>query len=344
VSKSFFFFILSSFLFLQAREAAKSGLVLFHEAMEEFDVWGLEKSFKRFERAAAKGHEESIWITSVVKDVEMEESAVKEAFAKTEEPLGWYFVGELSDMDSREQFDFWKKSAEGGCSWGQVSYGAYFAEGYVAFVEKEEESYLEWLEKAANQNNPWAMEELGHWFRNDGGDKEKCVSHYRAAAELGWKNSMFWVAKMLRDGDGCVKDFRQAVIWSAKGDRGVFWKILEDARRACESRATEDLDCDFNQLCFSLGWGLYWNKYETEEWKYQGDVEKAFGKRCVDFYCSCVELQQKSIFTFLLFWNRTASGVKEPGKIIAQMVWEGKGTNVLLRFGEKREKRGCILF
>jgi hypothetical protein len=44
---------------------------------------------------------------SVVKDVEMEEIALIEAFAKTEEPLGWYFAGKLSD--GREQFDFYKK-------------------------------------------------------------------------------------------------------------------------------------------------------------------------------------------------------------------------------------------
>jgi hypothetical protein len=32
----------------------------------------LEEQFQRFERAAAKGHEESIWILSLVKDVVME--------------------------------------------------------------------------------------------------------------------------------------------------------------------------------------------------------------------------------------------------------------------------------
>jgi hypothetical protein len=52
----------------------------------------LEESFGRFERAAAKGHEESIFILSVVKDVEMKDSALIEAFAKTEEPMGWYFA------------------------------------------------------------------------------------------------------------------------------------------------------------------------------------------------------------------------------------------------------------
>jgi TPR repeat protein len=87
----------------------------------------------------------------VVKDVEMEKSALKETFAKTEEPLGWYFAGRLSN--GREVVDFYKKSAEGGCSWGQAVYGWYFKQG--DFVEKDEKVYVEWLEKAANQNNPW---------------------------------------------------------------------------------------------------------------------------------------------------------------------------------------------
>ena len=77
----------------EALEAEKSATVLFHEAIEEFDPDDLNKSFKRFERAAAKGHEEAIWIVSVMKVVKMEKTALREAFAKTEEPLG-YCLGE----------------------------------------------------------------------------------------------------------------------------------------------------------------------------------------------------------------------------------------------------------
>ena len=65
----------------------------------------------------------TIWIWIVVKDMEMEKSALKEAFAKTEEPLGWYFAGKFSVP--RKAFDFYKKSAEGGCSWGQVEWGVF---------------------------------------------------------------------------------------------------------------------------------------------------------------------------------------------------------------------------
>jgi hypothetical protein len=48
---------LSFSLFTKAREAGKSGLVLFHEAMEKFRMEPFKGSFARFERAAAKGRD-----------------------------------------------------------------------------------------------------------------------------------------------------------------------------------------------------------------------------------------------------------------------------------------------
>jgi hypothetical protein len=301
--------------------------------MEELFVKGeLKEQLKLFARAAAKGHEESIWILSVWKDVAMAASAVKEAFAKTEEPLGWYNAGMLSD--GRERFDFFKKSAEGDCSWGQVEYGWYFEAGQ--FVEKDEKVYVEWLEKAANQNNPEALYWLGSWFKDKGdeNDMEKAVSYYRRAAELGWKNSMEDLAQMLVTGERCEK--RQSVIWYAKRDSDWFWYFLQTAARgAFERGKTDDLDCDdFNQLCYSLGWGLYWYGYDSEGWNERNDEEKVFGNRCLDYYCPCVELQQKSIFTFLLCWNQTTRGVKGPGQMIARLVWNAREDNLVQAFGQ----------
>jgi hypothetical protein len=134
-------------------------------------------------------------------------------------------------------------------------------------------------------------------------------------------------------------------MWSAEsGHPRLFWDPLDSSKRLFERGATGVLDCDFNQLCYSLGWGLYWYRYGSKEWKSQDYGIRSFGKHCLDYYCSCVELQQKSILTFLLFWNRTTGRAKEPGRMIAQMVWEGRETGVLLDFGPKRESRGCILF
>jgi hypothetical protein len=113
--------------------------------MANFGAARWKESFVLFERAAAKVHEESIWIVSVMKDMDMEESDIKEAFAKSEEPLGWHLAGRLSEStevfydlyNSPEVFDFYKMSAEGGCSWGQAAYANHFEEGHL--VEKDED-------------------------------------------------------------------------------------------------------------------------------------------------------------------------------------------------------------
>jgi hypothetical protein len=68
--------------------------------MRKFDREELEESFQLFERAAAKGNEESIWICKrVVKDVYMGVIAWKKAFVKSEEPLGWYFAEESFHLE-----------------------------------------------------------------------------------------------------------------------------------------------------------------------------------------------------------------------------------------------------
>jgi hypothetical protein len=196
------------------------------------------------------------------------------------------------------------------------------------------------LEKAVNQNNPNAMEEMGYWFQYEGGDnKEKAVSYYRAAAELRWKGGMSNLHWMLRNGEGvCVKDLRQAVIWSPQtNNASLIFVVQGDAKEAVERGRTGDLGCDFSQLCYTIGWGLYWYQYGSEQCKAQFHENQAFGERCLDFYCSCVELQQKSIFTFLLLWNRT-TGVKGPGQMIAQMVWEGREDNLVKTLEQPRRR------
>jgi hypothetical protein len=258
----------------------------------------------------------------------MEKSALIEAFAKTQEPLGWYFAGKLSK--GREQFDFFKKSAEAGCSWGQVKYGRYFQVGDL--VEKNEKVHLEWLEKAAKQNNPDAIHRLGAWLRRKGGnEKAKELSHYRAAAALGWGLSMGWLAKMLKEGEGCGRDLREAALWSVKGDHTIyFWPLIEEARAAWEQDTLEEyLGCTFNQLCYALGWAVFWRML-GEDWR-QEYTTKKFANCCLHYYCSCVELQQKSIFTFLLFWNQTV-GIKGPGQMIGKMVWEEREFHQVNRF------------
>jgi TPR repeat protein len=290
----------------------------------------MNKKMERFERAAAKGHEESGWILGVWSDVEWEQPLLQEAFAKREEPLAWYFAGLL--LTNRERrFDWYKKSAEGGCSWGQVDYGLHFERG--EFVGEDMKVCVGWLEKAAGQDNPRAMQELGDWFRNDGEDKEKAASYYRRAAELGWTDAMHCLADMLK-----FEDLRQAAVWSAKaGSWTVVLGLMDRARRGLETGTKDQrLGCDFNQLCYLLGWGMYWYPCHHSYWKRRKEEDKVFGNDCISFYCSCVELQRESIFTFLWFWNRSA-GVKDVGELIGKMVWEGREDNLVMEFSGNKK-------
>jgi hypothetical protein len=288
----------------------------------------LEKGFERFERAAAKGHEESIWITGVAKGAKMEKNALKEAFAKTEEPLGWHFAGKLSKWKSREGFDFYKKSAEGGCSWGQVAYAFFFKVGH--FVEKDEKVFLEWLEKAANQNNPCAMFWLGFYYRNEGDDQQKAVSHFRAAAELGWKIAMDRLAESFLTGWGCVQDLRQAMICGAKAIDNTYYELRDMVKKHLLSFALEEPV--LNEYCFWLGWGLYWYaEYDVSGW---------LDSNLLEYFIACDTEQKKALTTFLVFWNQT-TGVKGPGQMIGQMVWEAKGRKRLVRFDEWIARSEC---
>jgi hypothetical protein len=290
---------------------------MYNGAMEMFANWRDAESVKLFQKAAAKGHEESSWIVRVIQDAERENMEWKEAFAQSEKPWGWYFAGYLSS--GQERFDFCKKSAEGGCSWGQVEYGTYFDSG-EDFVEQDEKVYMEWIEKAEKQNNPFAMELLGFRFRGE----KKALAYHRAAAELGSHGAAQHLANLFESGEGGVLDSREAIRWYSLTDSFGFWLLLE--KEAC------DLEGDFNQLCYMLGWGLYWYRYESKDWRRVCAADQEFATRCLDYYCSCVEVQQKSVVEFLLFWNQSV-GTKDVGVVIGKMVWEGREDNLLKEFG-----------
>jgi tetratricopeptide (TPR) repeat protein len=342
----FFFFFL---LFLKAQEAAKSGNVLFNEALEHMYDEEFEKSLELFRRAAAKGHEDAVWILSVVDvdELEFDLGDWAEAFAQTDNALGQYLSVDLTRECSESQFKLLKKSAEGGCRWGQAGYALCFGK-FMSVGERGEEdpeAYLEWLEKSANQNNAKALFDLGEFFRFGEEEFEKAISYHLRGAQLGWKNCTSAVALMFCFERVHKMDFRRAVIWSAQAEWSeVFSEMLEYARTGlvpdcarpdCDENSTPE-DGDFNQLCYALGWGLYWHRYGSKSWHSFSKESKAFGEQCLDYYCACVELQQKSIFTFLLCWNRTTGRVKDVGEMIAQKVWEQREVNLVICLGEER--------
>jgi hypothetical protein len=323
-----------------------------------------------FRKPAAKGHQQSIWIVDVVErtkkdleaQVEQQEDhsaldvfsldrkfcvAVAEAWAATGEPWGHYLSGLLFEYNSRERFEAFKKSAEGGCSYAQLGYAKYFERCIDGFVDQDLGVYFDLLQLAAAQDLPEAFYQLGQLLRDIAGgnlevgqfgrdiDCTKAHLNIIRAAELGHRMASAVIGWILQDGKECKKDLIRAVSLGAKAKIARFFPpVLSQALHAFENGTMQDLGCDFNQLCFLLGWGLYWYQHGSEEWNKRCSSDtKVFGERCLDYYCSCVELQQKSIFTFLLFWNQT-TGVKGPGQMIAEMVWEEREDNLTKVFEE----------
>jgi hypothetical protein len=137
---------------------------------------------------------------------------------------------------------------------------------------------------------------------------------------------------MFLNGEGCAKDWSQAAIWGAEAGSLAFWDVMKQVPFGLDVGRPLNLGCDVNQICYALGWGLYWYQHGRE----RGYEIWCSDGRCLDYYCSCVELQQKSIFTFLWFWNRT-TGVKEPGQMIARMVWEQRENNLVEKFDLRKE-------
>merc|ERR1711991_129616 len=263
--------------------------------------------------------------------------ATAKAFAETDSPLGLYFAGLLCDVHSRERFDYMKQSSDRECRWAQGVYARYFdPDDETDMVEKDEKMYLELIEKDAAQKNPQALCRRGVHHYNSSNYKEALVD-YRMAAELGWRFGKEELYRMFYYGRRVKKDLVQAVHWCCKDGSLLFGTVLGTALKAWNDKAFGDLGCDFNRLAMEIGKGLYWYQYGAESWEKRDQTNKVFGIKCLDYYCETIELRQESIFLFLLFWNKT-TGVKGPGRMIGQIVWEGRYDCLVKELGE--EERG----
>jgi hypothetical protein len=308
--------------------------LLFHVALSKVGYWmegGWED--KRgcgplFTEAAEKGHEECLWVLEVIKGARP--GTWKKAFCNTNVPLGWYIGGKMCAFCSPEQLNLMQKSAEAGCSWGQLEYAAYFKSGVI--VKQDRAAYLSWLEKAAEQDNPEALYRLGEWFAYQKDNKEATLQ-FEASAKLGWAAAMKKLAQRCSIGADCAVDRKQAVIWAAKGKSKMLDAWLEDARRDFEWGRTDDFDYNFNELCFALGWGLHVHPSKRK----LPDLVTEFGARCIRYYLACIEAQRIAVMTFMLCWTRTL-GVKDVGQIIGRMVWEDREQCcVLKRFADEEQ-------
>lgn len=323
--------------------------------MEQFQTSHIIKSkswdvqFEPFKKSAQKNHKESLWILNIVKDVkncnyqneDVSLDKLTHSFATTpctvHEGLGWYFAGWFSIYNSVEKFNFYKMSSDSGYSWAQVEYSEYFCYNYPPrFVERNLETYKELLLKAAAQNNPKAYYKLygyGFCFVNDSSHLDCAVR----AAELGCISHDLCYHRTEK------QNLIQGLKWIAQTKpKGQFLFILRDALKAMHSDTTVDLlpiirryifeNNNLNKLIMELGKCVYWwhiyldnddkcdDKFDDS--KFYNSV-KSCAKKCLDYYCLCIDLQQESIFLFLHFWNKNTN-IKDVGKMIGKLVWNDR--------------------
>jgi TPR repeat protein len=277
------------------------------------------QKMEAFQRAALKGHEEAVWIWRALEEAMPEFCmfnrvlSLQRKFEASEGgPLAWYITGELTDGAEYPglRFDFLQKGKE--CSWGELAHAELFREGFGAFAKKDESFYLKTVEKHAAEKHPHALYLLGESY----GHGVEALGYFREAERLGWQPAAGKIAAL-------VTEKREQIRWSAiANDVGKFWGFLIEIWEAGEGE---------DQVVYALGWGCYWHMYFVEDAPYRRGDHEMFAVASLKYYCSCVELQQDSIFTFLMFWNQSV-GVKEVGQMIGQMVWEGREDNLVKEF------------
>jgi hypothetical protein len=273
-----------------------------------------------FVRAADAGHEEARWVVRRWTGVEEKKEAWRKVFTESNTPLGLYLGGVCTDEVSVERLELLRESAARGNSWGQCAFARYYQYSYPGHVDRNVAQWHALLYLAAAQNNPQAFDELGDI------SEESPLGYYRQAAELGWDPAKGKLAMRYRQAGEMALGIR----WGAQVEGGGFMSQLNDVNNGHFTKLPLKKK-QYDTICYNLGWGLFWYQYGGDFGRGYDDSVRAFGETCLDYYCSCVELQQKSIFTFLLFWNQSV-GVKDLGVMIGKMVWEEREENLVKNF------------
>lgn len=222
-----------------------------------------------------------------------------------------------------------------------MEYGRYFEEG-MGYVEPDMLTYKKYLFQAAEQDNPLAFYELAVTMRFR--DETEAVALFEKAVAGGLVRVKGSLAEMRKRGTGCDKNLPEALRLSAHGYPYLFWNIFTAVEEKYKAGDRTHEDVELERYFYLLGQGLYWYAYQSNQFEERSKKDKVFALRCLDYYCACVELQQKSIFTFLWCWNQSV-GVKDVGVMIGKMVWENREDNLVQAFADSKEEQGvCVMF
>lgn len=125
----------------------------------------------------------------------------------------------------------------------------------------------------------------------------------------------------------------QAVRWGAPIESHYFDIVLDIFKN--EETLSSLSEDGRNILTMAIGNGLYWYVYD-DGWKNrQPEKTRRFSEKCFKYYCDAIELQQKSIFTFLWCWCQPLGNCgrqKDVGRLIAKMVWKTRNDYPCMHF------------
>jgi TPR repeat protein len=212
-----------------------------------------------------------------------------------------------------EAFVAYERLAYEGNADAQTSLGYMYQQGQG--VAKDEKKAIEWYEKAIEQEQPYALFNLGLMYANSSRyiaqDIEKAHALFLRSAVAGVDLAQYEVALMFEQGAGCNQNYSEAAYWyeeaakrghkEAFNNLGVLYKegrgVPQNFKRAfvCFSRAAE---AGLSAAQYNLGM-LYDRGEGVEE-----DHEKA------------LEWCRKAAFQGHAKAKQIISGLQEQGKIV----------------------------
>jgi len=308
----------------KAREEAEDPQIIFNSAMIQIS-YNETHAYPQFERAAKRGHQESGWINQILKKSNLDNNQnVAENFVKTETAIGYFIAAELFfDINNQKSVEYLQKSRELGCVWAIVKYSGDMCNKQHQFPDIVNH-HMNVIKNAAEENNPEACLVYAHYlgYKRSKGALEYAIKSY----DLGNKYSTRLITTML-----AVKEndyLSKAIFYTSKYENTVFPTML---RHIFNKKIYIVSNC--TSLPLQVGRTMYWQFYQSKQIHYSATKEIIeFAEKCMDYYCEMMDLQQQSIFSFLLSWNCVTGGMKDVGKLIAKMVWDFRYENAIKKF------------